>query len=317
MPAPLRAAGPRRPRCGWAGRRWTGSACAGRCPAPGTRVAIRSGADVGRSSTARPSLLVRPTAWPPLMPPPASTTDQACGKWSRPAPALMTGVRPNSPIHTIRVESRRPRSPQVVHQRRPAGVEGLRQAGHALEILVVRVPALQADLHERHAGLHQPPGQEAALAKRRAAVSIAQLRRFVVQVEHARRLRSHEAQGMVVAGAVRLGRSVGPGGGEVPVHLLQQADAGVELVGGQAGLPVEVGHAQGVVRRRLHAASVAHHQRGVLRPQEPRAVAQSLGVVAVGRRDANVRAEGPPPGRPAPWPSAPPASGYCTAPSGK
>ena len=56
-----------------------------------------------------PSAPVLPMTWPPLIPPPANTVVQAAGKWSRPAWALIFGVRPNSPIQTISVESSSPR----------------------------------------------------------------------------------------------------------------------------------------------------------------------------------------------------------------
>ena len=42
-------------------------------------VASRSIGDTGRSSTVPPSALVLPTAWPPLVPPPARTALQALG----------------------------------------------------------------------------------------------------------------------------------------------------------------------------------------------------------------------------------------------
>ena len=106
-------------------RRWRGSR--GRPP--------------GRSLTCMPSALVLPMTWPPLIPPPASTVVQALGKWSRPALALILGVRPNSPIQTIRVESSSPRAAQVVHQRRPGRVEHVAELLDRLEVLLVRVPA--------------------------------------------------------------------------------------------------------------------------------------------------------------------------------
>src|SRR5262249_30316971 len=74
-------------------------------------VARRSGTLVGRSSTFIPSLLVAPTACPPLIPPPASTAAKLLGQWSRPLrSATIFGVRPNSPIQMIVVVSSSPRS---------------------------------------------------------------------------------------------------------------------------------------------------------------------------------------------------------------
>ena len=64
----------------------------------------------GRSATSVPRAPVLPIAWPPLIPAPPSTADQAIGKWSRPSGLLIFGVRPNSPIQTTSVDSSRPRS---------------------------------------------------------------------------------------------------------------------------------------------------------------------------------------------------------------
>src|SRR4051812_40590181 len=71
-------------------------------------VARKSGVLTGFSATSRPSALVLPYTAPPLMPPPASTEDHDTAQWSRPLLPLMSGVRPNSPIHTIRVLSSSP-----------------------------------------------------------------------------------------------------------------------------------------------------------------------------------------------------------------
>src|SRR5262249_2642107 len=49
-------------------------------PRPLMTVARRSGTCTGRSLTSSPSAPVLPTAWPPRIPPPASTVVQAFGK---------------------------------------------------------------------------------------------------------------------------------------------------------------------------------------------------------------------------------------------
>src|SRR5262245_3125550 len=73
-------------------------------------VASSSGTDTGRSLIDTPSSLVAPITWPPLIPPPASTALNVLGQWSRPSGRPNFGVRPNSPIQTISVVSRRPLS---------------------------------------------------------------------------------------------------------------------------------------------------------------------------------------------------------------
>src|SRR4029077_6945071 len=116
-------------------------------------VARKSGTDTARgSSTVMPSALVRPKTEPPRMPPPAMTVDHAFGKWSRPWPWLMRGVRPNSPIQTMVGVWAHFAHPddgrgveqaailQVAHQRCPCGIEDFTQALDRLEVLAVRVP---------------------------------------------------------------------------------------------------------------------------------------------------------------------------------
>ena len=57
------------------------------------------------------------------MPPPASTTLNTFGQWSRPASALIFGVRPNSLETMTRVWSSKPRPVEVVDQRGKGLVE--------------------------------------------------------------------------------------------------------------------------------------------------------------------------------------------------
>ena len=88
-----------------------------------------------------PSAPVSPIAWPPRIPPPASTVDQALGKWSRPALRVDLG-RPAELAHPDdqrRVEQAA--APEVVHQGRPAGVEHAAELLDGVEVLLVRVPA--------------------------------------------------------------------------------------------------------------------------------------------------------------------------------
>ena len=110
---------------------------------------------------------------PPLTPPPARATLKTLGKWSRPAFGLILGVRPNSPIQTTSVFSSMPcrfRSRISVRETR---VDLGRELADFLVVLLVRVPAVGADLDERDARLDQATGEEAALTERRPAVSVA------------------------------------------------------------------------------------------------------------------------------------------------
>ena len=64
---------------------------------------------IGRSITLAACLSVAPIVRPRFSPPPAMTIENACGQWSRPAIALIRGVRPNSVVSTTSVESSWPR----------------------------------------------------------------------------------------------------------------------------------------------------------------------------------------------------------------
>ena len=108
MPEPPGSVWPWGRRSGSAGRGRNRSASWGRCPAPCRRwPGSRGPRRAGPSPPSRRRPCCRST-WPPLIPPPARTVVQAAGKWSRPACGLILGVRPNSPIQTISVESSRP-----------------------------------------------------------------------------------------------------------------------------------------------------------------------------------------------------------------
>ena len=102
-----------RGRCRSAGRRATSASCPRRCRGSGRRCAR------GPRPSARPRRArsrSRPTCRrsnPFLMPPPASTTENTFGQWSRPAVPLIFGVRPNSLEIMISVLSSSPRVVQV------------------------------------------------------------------------------------------------------------------------------------------------------------------------------------------------------------
>ena len=110
---------------------------------------------------------------------------------------LICGVRPNSPIHTIRVVSSRPRCLQVFHQRRPGRIQHPAELLDGSNLLMcvsqpsVTCHAAERDFDERHAALDQPPGQQTALAEQVAAVAIAQLLWLVFQIESLARRRAH------------------------------------------------------------------------------------------------------------------------------
>ena len=79
---------------------------------------------------------------------------------------------------------------QVFQQGCPGGVEHLAQLLDLLEVLSVRVPGVAArrgvverHFDEWHAALHQSAGQKATLAEQIAAVAVAELGIFFIQVK--------------------------------------------------------------------------------------------------------------------------------------
>ena len=80
--------------------------------------ACRSCTWQGSSTAHNPSSSVDPMTWPPFTPPPAIHMVKPYGLWSRPSPFSLMGVRPNSPPHTTKVSSSKPR--RLRSLRRPA-----------------------------------------------------------------------------------------------------------------------------------------------------------------------------------------------------
>ena len=158
-------------------------------------VASSSCGVTGRSAGAEAWASLAPMTWPPRMPPPASSALQTPGQWSRPPAALSFGVRPNSPVATTSVESSRPRAREVVQERREGPIEGRQQlAGVVVERAegrgTVAVPGHlvedrieHVDRDQAHAGLDQPPGQQAALAEGVPPVGVAKLLALAVEIE--------------------------------------------------------------------------------------------------------------------------------------
>ena len=143
------------------------------------------------------------------MPPPASTHDQAFGKWSRPRGVVDRGVRPNSPIHRIVVLSSRPRSSSSVMSVAQPASSSRRQTFHAAEVVGVRVPAesvAERDFDERHAALDEPAGEQAALAEQARSVAAADFVRFVGQVERGPHFGPHHVGGLLVRAVVDVER---------------------------------------------------------------------------------------------------------------
>ena len=105
------------------------------------------------------------------MPAPASQATDVPPLWSRPVAPCVNGWRPNSVLKTTSVSSIRPRA---FKSRSRAGDGPVDAAGHRRQLVgdvvmvvpVVRRSARAApDLHEPHAALEQPAGQQAPPAE--------------------------------------------------------------------------------------------------------------------------------------------------------
>ncbi len=208
---------------------------------------------------------------------------QAAGKWSRPACGLIFGVRPNSPIQTISVESSSPRPRRSSIRADHAG------SSTSLSFLTAskfcwcvsqpsRHRALgrrERDLDERNAPFDQPAGEQAPLTERGPAVGVADRRGFLLQLERLRRRRSHQADGPQVGVLVAQRADPGMAGQEVLAQRVQQSEPGVRPRVIHARRQVQVFHLErqltgiGAPLRVVHRA-LADDQRGILRPEESR-----------------------------------------------
>ena len=114
-----------------------------------------------------------PYVTPPLMPPPASQLVKVKGLWSRPLLPWLHGIRPNSVVHRTMVSSSKPRCLQVLEKSGRRAVHARAHVAVVAGDVLVRVPvaAREAvvgpapDLHEAHAALQQPPGDQAIAAE--------------------------------------------------------------------------------------------------------------------------------------------------------
>ena len=138
-----------------------------------------------RFSTAfQPTSSVAPKARPCLRPAPASQTEKPYWLWSRPVPTWsaadwVNGVRPNSVVKRTSVSSSRPRCRRSLS--RPATGWSMRCASWVWLSLTFSWPsqlirgraerAAGIELHEPHALLDQPAGEQAIAAESRGSSS--------------------------------------------------------------------------------------------------------------------------------------------------
>ena len=81
--------------------------------------------------------------------------------------------------------------------------------------------AVQRDLDEWNATLDQPPGQQAALSKRAAAILVAQASRFAGNIKRLGRFATHHLHGFVIRRTVAVDLQASPTLGEVDFQVVQ------------------------------------------------------------------------------------------------
>ena len=143
-----------------------------------------------------------PIASPTCNPPPAISTLIARGQWSRPAPALTRGVRPNSPQTTTIVSFNSHVLVEVFDQRRQALIQPRKLRFELSEVVAVRVPASPRKADATDAGGNQPAGEQ-------EPVVFAILRPAVHRARHARTLPYFARTGRFFVQIERLGDRAG------------------------------------------------------------------------------------------------------------
>ena len=160
------------------------------------------------------------------------TTLITLDQWSRPEPALIRGVRPNSPHSQNQRVVQAAALIEIFDQGGEAAVEfGQQPLLQALEVVGVRIPAADVDRDEPHAGFDQPTAQEHVLPPIVAAIAIAKLGILLADVERF----LHGGRGDQVPGLLRervhsVDQARGVGVAAHAVELLEHRHAVIELL---------------------------------------------------------------------------------------
>src|SRR5947209_19156915 len=107
------------------------------------------------------------------------------------------------------------------------------------------VDAAVRDLDEGHAALDQPAREQTALAEQVAAVAIAYRVLLFFDVERLGGRSLHQPHCPVVGGLVALGGDAGTTLDEVILHLLEQIDASIGVLGVNVAGQVEILYLEG------------------------------------------------------------------------
>src|SRR5262249_49193608 len=155
-------------------------------------------------------------------------------------PFGICGVRPNSPIQTISVESSRPRCFRSSMSWAQAGSSTplRRLTALKLSLCVSQLPLPgwpPSVTSTKGTPCSQAPGKQTALAEEIAAIGIANCDRLVFDIKHFLGGRAHQLDGALIGSLMALRSDAGPLVDEVLLQILQQLDAGVELLLADAG----------------------------------------------------------------------------------
>ena len=168
------------------------------------RVDVVAVGRVGRvGGLVRPLVALAVASMPPLIPPPASQLVKTNGLWSRPLLPWLQGIRPNSVVQRTSVSSSMPRcfrslisAAAPVAMPRPSGQWSRARSSWLSQLRRGKpLSAPAPDLHEPHAALEQPPGDQAVAAE--VAGLLAGVHRAVVL--HVRARRGRRGRGRAAA----------------------------------------------------------------------------------------------------------------------
>ncbi len=216
------------------------------------------------------------------MPPPASDGTPGVGKVVAPRVVVDLGRAAELAHPDDRGRCEQAARVQFGQQRSPGRVEHGAQVFDAVEIVGVRVPsngidAAERDFHKRYALFDQSPREQATLAEAIASVRRADVVGLLVEIKNLGRLAAHQLDGPLVGGLVAEGRRSGMIADKAIVEPMEQAQAFLDGIAGDAFRRSQVADRQAVVVGTITVAAIvavvvacfADEQRGVLRSEKP------------------------------------------------
>src|SRR5579883_905498 len=106
----------------------------------------------------------------------------------------------------------------------------------------MRVPSIERYFDERHAAFNEPPGQEAALTEKVAAIGIPQFVRLLLEIERLDGGGTHHRDSTPISSAMALGGDAGVLGEKFLLHLVKHGKPGIGALGVHVARQIEVLH---------------------------------------------------------------------------